>query len=274
MEIIDARIDEIFNDEEFNCRGHIAPHEVADLAQDIRSQGLLFPICIQPISDSGKAPINPTTGNPYKWRCVAGHRRLTACKVLQWEKIQAFIKEGLDEVSARLMNFGENLQRKELNILQEAQAIEGLIAAGLGRGRIAKALHMSDGWVQARSDLLRLPEAIQQEAVAGIITQYQIKQIAGLATDEEKYEAVRKIKEAKARGEKGIKVGNVKPKTTATKKHRDREEIFRMIEFLAEHTGMGLHTRCLSWAAGEIETAKLFESVKEVNPDFHPPLEW
>lgn len=273
-------VSEVFSDDEFNCRGVIPTIEVADLAQDIQRNKLQFPIAVQPSEDVGK-PLPEGK----KYRIVAGHRRFKAWTVLRagWNKgdlgpgnsvvtddknpfdlIPCMIKTGLSEVQARVINLGENLKRKDLNILQEAKALEHLCAAGVPRDHVAAELGVSSGWVQTRYYLLALPDDIQQECAVGLITQAQIKQLYTLRNDQEKqYEAVRKIKDAKSRGDKIGHIGERKKQKTEVKKERKRQEMFQMIEVLAKATGYGLHTRALAWASGEISTEELFNDVRK-----------
>jgi len=262
-------VEEIYSDDEFNCRGSISPLDVADLARSIQADGLQSPITVQPASDV-KTYIPPK----FKYRIVAGHRRFKACKVLSLKSIPAFVRPGLNEVRARILNLSENFQRKDLNILQEANALRHLQEVGLPRDSVARELGMSSSWVQVRYNLLTLPVEIQQEAAAGILNQYQIKQLYSLDTEEQMFEAVRKIKEAKVKGEKVDNVGKRKKQSIGTKKVRLRPEIFDMMELLAKEVGYGLHTRVLAWASGEITTADVFNDVKEMNPGFTPPIEF
>lgn len=264
---------DIYSDDEFNCRGSIAPIDVADLAKSIQSNGLQFPISVQPASDvSGVLPAGK------RYRIVAGHRRFKACLVLGMKEIPAFVREGLTEVAARILNLSENFDRKDLNLLQEAKALDALHKAGLPRDTVARELNKSSGWVQVRYNLLSLPEEIQQEAAAGILNQYQIKQLYTLDTPEEMFDAVRKLKEAKVRGEKVEHIGKRKKNSTSSKKSRTRPELFDMMELMAKSVGYGLHTRVIAWATGEITTDEMFDDIAaaadEAGKEFLRPREF
>lgn len=261
----------IWSDDEFNCRGQIAPIEVHDLCKDIEKNGLHLPITVQPLDDvNHKEDAPPGT----KYRIVAGHRRYKAWKVLKataesedsdkYSSIPCMIKEGLSDIAARVLNLGENLKRKDLNILQEAKAIQRLHEAGVPRDHVAMELGVSSGWVQTRYNLLSLPEEVQQEAAAGLLTQYQIKQLYSLRDDKEKlYDAVKQIKNAKARKEKGTFVGKRQKQKISVKKARKPPEIARMIELIGKSPiGYGLETRSLAWAAGNISTEELFTDLR------------
>jgi ParB family transcriptional regulator, chromosome partitioning protein len=271
--VVDLEMKVLYHDESFNCRGPISPIDVADLAKSLDKHGLQFPITVQP-----KADVEGGLPDGCDFRIIAGHRRHKAAKVLGWMKIPAMIRRGLTEAQARILNLGENLNRKELNILQEAHALEALEKAGVPRDTVAKELQMSSSWVQVRYYLLRMPDEIQQEAAAGILNQYQIKQLYSLDNHEQMFEAVRKIKEAKVRGEAAPEVGKRKKQSIATKKARKRAEIFAMIDLLAETLGYDLTTRALAWTSGEITTAEFFADVeklaKEKGKPFTMPLEF
>lgn len=248
-------ITSLYCDNDFNCRGVITPIKVAELAADIRSNGLNYPIIVQPKVD---AP-----GCPLDFRIIAGHCRVKACEVIGWTKVPCMIRVGLTQVQALVLNLGENLKRQDLNLMQEATAIQRLWEAGLPRDSVAKQIGKSSSWVQVRYNLLSLPVEIQQEAAAGILNQQQIKQIYSLGTPEEQFEAVRKIKTAKQNGEKLGNVGKKKPKTLAIKKERKTAEMIEMSELMAKNLGYGLYTRAMAWASGNITTEELFADIKE-----------
>ncbi len=264
---------EVYSDNDFNCRGLIAPIDVAELAQDIQMNGLQFPITVQPAEDVEKEI-------PCPWRIIAGHRRYKAFEVLERDDkdfglVPAMVRRGLSEIDARVLNLGENIKRKDLNILQEARALEKLYEAGIPRDHVAKRLSKSSGWVQNRYNLLALPPDIQEECANGVINQQQIKQLFSLRHDPLKqYEAVRMIKEAKARGQKIKHVGKRKAQPTNTKKARHRNECFDMIEHVVKAVGYGVATRALAWASGEIATDEFFDTLEENNDSWSAPSQF
>lgn len=272
-QVVDVAMNLLYHDDTFNCRGPIAPLDVADLAKSIERHGLQVPITIQP-------KIDVTNGLPpgFDFRVIAGHRRHKACQVLRKDAVRAMVRRGLTEAQARILNLSENFDRRDLNILQEAKALEALEKAGVARDTVAREIGKSSSWVQVRYYLLRMPEEIRQEAAAGLLNQYQIKQLYSLESVEAQFAAVRKIKEQKVKGEKVQDVGNRKKVKTDVKKERKRREMFDMMELLAKSIGYGLHTRTLAWASGEIATNDLFADVaREAETQgkrFIPPLEF
>lgn len=252
MEPVELPISEIYADDEFNCRGNIAPIDVVHLAKDIQRIGLLSPIVVQPFNKNGK-----------KYRVVCGYRRLAAFKINQATTIPAFIKEGLSDLQARVVNLGENINRKDLNLLQEAKAILPFKAAGWSGNRIAEELGVNRGWLQIRLALLDLPEEIQKEAAAGIINQQHILQLHGMPKTRQ-FEAVKRIKEAKERGQKVVTIHKDEgtPKAAFTKKARKKDEIFEKIVYILQVVGeQNLGSRALAWASGEISDNELEEDI-------------
>lgn len=246
-------MNEIFSDDSFNCRGRIAPIDVVDLARSIENHGLQQPIIVQPYNSGD-----------FKYRIISGHRRHAAHRVLKAERIKAIINPVVDELTARKLNLEENLKRKDLNIIQEAYAIKHFRDAGWQEEMIAKNIGMSRGWVQIRLMLLTMQPEIQTEAAAGFLTQEHIRQLYAIKDPEDRFAAVRTIKDAKLSGERKITL-----KTTKTKKQllskrvRDREEIFELIEVIIDSAGGNFATRCLSWAAGEISDIEIYKEIKE-----------
>ena len=231
--------------------------DVVDLAKDIEANGLQFPIAVQPASD-----VEDGLPEGFDFRIVAGHRRFVAFRVLKRRSIPSMIKCELSELQARLVNLNENLKRKDLNILQEAKAVKQLRSYGMTQEAIAAELGNSRTWVQVRFHLLDLPADIQEEAAAGLLNQYQIRQIHGLDTKEVQYEAVRKIKTARLNGERNIDVGKKPTESPFRKKRQSKTAVQEMMEHMSNTVGYGLHTRVLAWANGEINTAELFFDIR------------
>ena len=115
----------IYYDAAFNCRGEVTLQSVKELADSIAQAGrLICPVAVQ-----------PWTGEPgCEYRLIVGHRRFRAVTAfLKWTEIPAYICEGLSDHEARMLNVVENLQRKSLNILEEARAIQNLYPKGAKR---------------------------------------------------------------------------------------------------------------------------------------------
>jgi ParB family chromosome partitioning protein len=266
-EIKGLQVSEIFADNNFNCRGFIAPIDVIELAKDIDAHGLQQPISVQLFSDDDPSK---------KYRIITGHRRHMAFKVLKREIIPCVINNNLSEAEALILNLGENLHRKDLNIMQEARALERLKMTGFTALEVSKHIGKSNTWVRIRYQLLELPDPIKEAAAAGYIKQTQIKEIHALGDYKAQIAAAIKIKSAKARGEKVPRIMG-KKRDMFKKKPRDVDDIFHMQSHIQEHIGNNFGTRCLAWAAGEINDLELYRDIEEIavksDLPYHIPYE-
>ncbi len=124
-----------------------------ELAISIRNQGVIQPIVVRPLA-------NPATGAP-RYEIIAGERRWRAAQIAGLTTIPAIIRRVPDE-AAIAMALIENIQREDLNPLEEARALERLIAEfGVTHQQAAEAVGRSRAAV---SNLLRLLELAPEVA--------------------------------------------------------------------------------------------------------------
>jgi ParB family chromosome partitioning protein len=117
-----------------------------DLADSIRAQGVVQPIVVRPIGGGG---------GEQRYEIVAGERRWRAAQLAGLQEVPAVIRDIPDE-AAIAMALIENIQRENLNPLEEARALDRLIREfGLTHAEAAKAVGRSRASV---SNLLRLQE--------------------------------------------------------------------------------------------------------------------
>ena len=122
-----------------------------ELAISIRNQGLIQPIVVRPLQEAGTTSRSSTT----RYEIIAGERRWRAAQIAGLKTIPAVIRRVPDE-AAIAMALIENIQREDLNPLEEARALERLIAEfGLTHQQAADAVGRSRAAV---SNLLRLLE--------------------------------------------------------------------------------------------------------------------
>ena len=247
-----------------NCRGNISPLDVVDLAKSIEKSGLLQPIIVRPRLES--------TPSGFDYEVVAGHRRHKACQVNNMEMVSCLIKLNINDFEARTINAVENIKRKALNMLQEANTVRHYYEAGWNRSDIAKELDVSPGWVQVRCMILELPLDIQEAIAAGIFTQTQIRDLHGLKNKDHQYLAARKIKEARERGDHLTVESKLRvAKNPNAKRARKRNELFLMQDEIYKAIGNNLATRALGWAAGEVSDMDFYCSLKEYCDDHDMP---
>lgn len=239
-------------DSDWNCRGHIDPMSLIELAESIDTMGLQQPVIVMPNI--------PRSGEYRQFKLVAGYRRYAAHRMKNKATIDAVIKIGLNETDARVLNLTENLQREQLNIKQEAHAINHL--RFLTQEDIMQRLGKSRGWVQTRMYVLRLPDDLQDEAAMGNMSVSEIRNCAMLQSNEDKYEYYRQLKAAKLKG--NVKL--VDPKRIENRSGRalrSGAEIEEMIEHVHGQFGHNIGTRLLAWAAGNIDLVDLEKSLAE-----------
>lgn len=120
-----------------------------ELAASIKEQGVLQPILVRPAEKAGKYEI------------VAGERRYRASKLAGLKKIPAIIKELGDEVTLAVALI-ENIQRQELNPLEEAASYRELLDNyGYTQAQLAEKLGKSRVYVANTLRLLALPDEVQ-----------------------------------------------------------------------------------------------------------------
>jgi len=265
MQITNIAMSKILFDEDFNCRGKITPMDVVDLAKSIREEGLIQAVSVCPLVGP-RAKANP--GKEYL--LIAGYRRFTAFKINEQDHIPAVIRQDITrEEDACFFNLAENLQRTELNILQEARALKKLEELGISEEDAALRLKMSRGWVQVRYMVLRLPRVVQEEIAAGWMTQKQIRDSYSHYKDSGElacFAAVRQFKDDKIKGRKGTrkKVKKSKAKDLETKARRDIPEIHELQDHIyQEFGGNNIATRLLAWCAGTITSGDVHLGLQE-----------
>lgn len=245
--VIDIPLNKLYADPNFNCRGIVVPADVIDLAKNIAEIGIAQPLIVQTFNE--------------RFRIISGHRRHMALIVNSAKTAPCIVRDDLSEMDCYRLNLIENIQRKDLNMQQEARGLIPFIKARYNLKELAHELGKSSFWVDVRKKLLDLPEDIQAEAAAGMLTQEQIKVIHALP-EPKRYEFVKTIKLAKERGNK-IKLPVRKPLSVLAKKERKGYEIIEMIDTFDKVVGMGLATRAMAWAAGNISTYELLHDLKE-----------
>jgi ParB family transcriptional regulator, chromosome partitioning protein len=132
----------------YQPRVDMRPETLSELADSIKSQGLIQPILVRPLP-----PGEP--GESQRYEIIAGERRWRAAQMAGLDKIAAVIRDVPDE-AAVAMALIENIQRENLNPLEEARALARLIDEfGLTHQAAAEAVGRSR---VAVSNLLRLME--------------------------------------------------------------------------------------------------------------------
>ena len=110
--------------------------DVTDLAASIKANGLLSPLSVVP--------------NGERYRVIAGHRRLAACKQAGTGAVPCFVLD-LDPLQQLEAMVTENCQREQLTVLEEADAIQGMLDLGATTASVAHRLGRSADYVRDRA---------------------------------------------------------------------------------------------------------------------------
>lgn len=258
---IDARMDEIFVDYRFNSRGMVYPYQVTDLVDNLKRNELQTPVSVQPYSD----PNNPKL----KWKLIAGFRRHKSFEVLERESIPAFVKEGLTEEESREYNIVENVNREDLNPVQEAKALSYYFERGYTEDMVAAKFSKSLHWAKSRKVILGLPEEIQKLIASGFIKSHQQIIAFQRMTKDKQFELIRSIKDRTFRTEMlGVNMREHKKRVKLNKelfelKQPDSKAIERLKIAMYMGSGPDLHTRILAWCEGVINEKTMWRDVQE-----------
>ncbi len=127
-----------------------------ELAESIRAQGIMQPILVRPVG-------------PNRFEIIAGERRSRAAKLAGLDEVPVLVREVPDEAAAA-MALIENIQREDLNPLEEAQGIARLVNEfKLTHEQAAQAVGRSRSAASNLLRLLHLAEPVQEMLMAGDI---------------------------------------------------------------------------------------------------------
>ncbi len=143
-----------------------------ELAESIKAQGIMQPILVRRISESKVAPARdgqaqPAIDSRANYEIIAGERRFRAARLAGLAAVPVLVRDVPDEAAAA-MALIENIQREDLNPLEEAQGLQRLIREfGLTHEQAAQAVGRSRSAASNLLRLLQLTEPVQTMLMAG-----------------------------------------------------------------------------------------------------------
>ena len=144
---------------------------LAELTASIVERGILQPILVRAIDEG--------------FEIIAGERRWRAAQKAQLHQIPAIVRDFDESVTAEIALI-ENIQREDLNAIEEAEGYRQLIAKhGHTQDEVAKLVHKSRSHVANLLRLLDLPEFVRQSLVRGDITMGHARAVANAPEPEE-----------------------------------------------------------------------------------------
>ncbi|MCX7249807.1 MAG: ParB/RepB/Spo0J family partition protein [Burkholderiales bacterium] len=142
-----------------------------ELAESIKAQGILQPILVRQLQDG------PNQG---KYEIIAGERRFRAAKLAGLDSVPVLVRDVPNEVAAA-MALIENIQREDLNPLEEAQGLQRLVKEfGLTHEQAAQSVGRSRSAASNLLRLLNLAEPVQTMLMAGDLDMGHARALLGL----------------------------------------------------------------------------------------------
>lgn len=141
--------------------------KLQELATSIKTYGVISPILLRKTTDG-------------RYQILAGERRFRASKIAGLTKVPAIVAE-FDDKQMMELSIIENIQREELNVIEEAKAYDSLCTKlGLTQEQIGQRVGKSRSYIANIMRLLNLPQVIQDYVINGVLTMGQVKPLINL----------------------------------------------------------------------------------------------
>lgn len=228
--------------------------DVTDLAASIKANGLLSPLSVVP--------------NGSRFRVIAGHRRLMACKQAGTGAVPCFVLD-LDPLQQLEAMITENCQREQLTALEEADAIQGMLDLGATTASVAHRLGRSADYVRDRAKAASIDNEVR--ATRDDFGQISIGQLVAIARYDGQQDRQKKLAQAAGTSNFDYILRNIE------RDDRDRQWIESVAALLVESdSGINLipdppysdpewrYSGCMFPSTGTPEEA--IEKIREQNP--------
>ncbi|GAB2893242.1 ParB/RepB/Spo0J family partition protein [Uliginosibacterium flavum] len=212
-----------------------------ELAASIRAQGMMQPITVRPIA-GGRHEI------------IAGERRWRAAQIAELTEVPVIIREIPDE-AALAMSLIENIQREDLNPLEEATGIQRLIDEfGMTHQQAADAVGRSRPATSNLLRLLHLPAAVQELLMAGDIEMGHARSLLALQPADQILAANQVVaKRLSVRDTEKLVSSQLKPKEASLKaKPAADRDVTRLQDELADKLGAVVAIKANKKGAGAL----------------------
>jgi ParB family transcriptional regulator, chromosome partitioning protein len=218
---------DLINPNRFQPRTHFAPEELAQLSESIREQGILQPILVRK-AEAG-------------YEVVAGERRLRAAKMAGLTRVPVVIKDVSDNQMLE-MSIVENIQRENLNPMEEAHAYHRLITEfGLTQEQAAVRVGKSRSAVANFLRLRQLPEPIKASIVEGHLSMGHARALLGTDSSAQQNAAwqaiIRKALSVRQTEELVKRLRDAAPPVTEKKEGSEERHLGRVAEELSRRFG-------------------------------------
>ena len=182
-------------------RKNFKDEELKELSSSIKNQGLIQPIIVKRIADD-------------QFQIIAGERRWRACQLNGMHEVDCVIKN-INDTNVLEAALIENIQREDLNVIEEANAYKGLIEIkGINNENLAKLIGKSTSHISNILRLLELDKKIQQMVIKGSLSMGHARALIGVP------DAINKAKQII---EKKLSVRQVEKITSEFKKNKTKK---------------------------------------------------
>ncbi|HEY0446502.1 MAG TPA: ParB/RepB/Spo0J family partition protein [Allosphingosinicella sp.] len=146
-------------------RRHFDEDALAELGQSISARGMIQPIVVRP--------------NGHRYQIVAGERRWRAAQKAQLHEVPVIVRE-FDDIETLEVALIENIQRQDLNAIEEADAYKRLIDEyGHTQDALGKLVHKSRSHISNLLRLLDLPQRVRSMVAAGELSMGHARALIG-----------------------------------------------------------------------------------------------
>ena len=223
----------------YQPRAHMDQASLAALADSIKAQGIMQPILVRKLEHNG-------------YEIIAGERRWRAAQIAGLKQVPVVIREVADE-AALAMALIENIQREDLNPIEEALGIQRLINEfAMTHESAAEAVGRSRSAVSNLLRLLNLPKTVQDMVLHGTLDMGHARALLPLATAQQ-LEAAHDItqKNLSVREAEKLVARLLKPEAIKKPVSSDRDTL-RLQEDLAEKLGAKVTIKHDKKGAGQL----------------------
>lgn len=232
-------------------RKHFDDDKLAELALSIEKHGVLQPLIVRPVADG--------------FELVAGERRLRAAKMAGVERVPVVVRQ-LSERETMEIALIENLQREDLNPLEEAEAYARLMDEfGYTQEQLAERVGKSRSAVANTLRLMTLHADVRRDVAAGHLSEGHARAILGMALEKQP-EAARVAIELGLSVRETERLASQEPNKKKSRQNGKREEkdsyIADLEERLRTFCGAAVHVRVAPRGGGRLEI--LFSDMEEL----------
>ena len=192
---------------------------LAELSESIKQHGVLQPLLVRPLPGGG-------------YQLVAGERRWRACRMAGVREVPVVVKELTDTETMEIAII-ENLQREDLNPIEEAEGLQALVdKCGLTQEEVAASVGKSRPAIANSLRLLRLPQEVRDMTREGRISAGHARALLSFDNDAMIFEAAQNIISNNLTVRDVERLAKIRDKSTivSQKKHKRRDSFYDEVE--------------------------------------------